>query len=361
MLEAGHYCACIRACCHVHNAVLALRLFDSMQGRSLTCDPATANLLVAVAASSGRMEQAFAVVEALRSAGMPPNSFTAAAIITAANVKQRGLFSYALRAWELLPAGDPARQRGSPLATSLLEVAEAGMLAAASSQQAQDIMDVLLNMHLAAGDVRLHGVFLQACAKHGNWGRALETLHGMQAAGLPVEVDNYNNAIQACVQAGELDEALAVFERLMAASAATSSGSAAPDAPRAGSLPPLAPNLATLRILLTACHRRGMLEKGLEVMAVLQAAGVGLPGGEPAILEALMHTVDVCTLWDRKALAGAASVAPGVRTLLPHQLRPAPVDRLRLLAVQQQLARSSPAAANSRPAAAEAQGGEHLS
>lgn len=362
-MGSRHYCSTIRSLCGGLAVTDALAVFWSMCSRSLSCDLVTGNLLVAACAGSQRVEEAFRVVERLAADGLAPNTFTVAAIMEGCNSRGRGLFSVALRAWMLLPPGAASSSAPADLVAGLVDAAEATMLRSHSLADAKAVLEQVCRLEgLGSAAVeRLHGALLQVCAAHGEVRAAMDEFASMQAAhGITPTTDHYNSVITACVEGGALDVGLAVFDRMIddvrrqpAAAAAAGAGAvAAALSSSGGQAQPTAapqPDYTTYRILLSACRRRGMLEKGLELLA---ASGLS---SDPSALEVLSHTVEVATRWDRKALA-EANHTPGLLAMMPHQLRPAPVDRLRLLELEREAAAAAAQQQQQRPAMVAASG-----
>lgn len=62
---------------------------------------------------------------------------------------------------------------------------------------------------------------------------------------------------------------------------------------------PVVADVQTYELLIKACHRRGLLEKGLEVLSWMYGAGLKPTDGA---IEELLMTSEVAALWDAKAL-----------------------------------------------------------
>jgi pentatricopeptide repeat protein len=71
-----------------------------------------------------------------------------------------------------------------------------------------------------APNVLTYTTLMSACSRHGQWERALQAFHHMEAAGLQPDVLAYNSAITAYARAGAWEKAWALFgsERNLAAS-----------------------------------------------------------------------------------------------------------------------------------------------
>jgi pentatricopeptide repeat protein len=67
--------------------------------------------------------------------------------------------------------------------------------------------------------VLTYTTLMSACSRHGQWERALQAFHHMEAAGLQPDVLAYNSAITAYARAGAWEKAWALFgsERHLAA------------------------------------------------------------------------------------------------------------------------------------------------
>lgn len=62
-----------------------------------------------------------------------------------------------------------------------------------------------------APNVLTYTTLMSACSRHGQWERALQAFHHMEAAGLQPDVLAYNSAITAYARAGAWEKAWALF------------------------------------------------------------------------------------------------------------------------------------------------------
>jgi len=210
---------------------------------------------------------------------------------------------------------------------------------------------------------RAYNAILGLCARFGDWSRARTIFEGMVAEDVPADARTFNALLKACVKGGSLQAALDIYEWLVAGRDVHS---------------PIPADIETYNILIRACHQAGYLEKALEISN--WAMSTGLEFNSETYRE-LMETIEVAQIWDQKALKGIRTgdflegplhqhsrpqsrspsisnlspfvsprlpngepLAPSPRSkkvslaslppplaILPHHLRPAPHDGLRVL------------------------------
>ncbi|KAF5833357.1 hypothetical protein DUNSADRAFT_10398 [Dunaliella salina] len=263
----------------------ALRFFHRRRSAGLPPAVFAANAVITACSHCGDSRRALEILEGMVRDGLVPNEFSLVMALQATNYKCRGLHKEAMRVVATWPHGPLLP---SSVVDLLLAVFEAALMKAPSLEAAEQVFQDLKSIGFH-DTTRAYNAILGLCARFGDWGHARTIFEGMVAEDVPADARTFNALLKACVKGGSLQAALDIYEWLVAGRDVHS---------------PVPADIETYNILIRACHQAGYLEKALEIWNWAMAAGMEF---NSETYRELMETIEVAQIWDQKALKGIRS------------------------------------------------------